>query len=326
MPHRPPGDVNRAAHSATGASGGPDNRLLAMLLDQLAVEPGHRIREVGPGHLADQLAVLAGQTGTVVYGTGGWRADALAPYDRIVVTRPRWDLAPAWTRQLSDHGRLVVALRLRGGTHCVVFTGWRCLYSVTIRLCTPTPHNQLPHRGERRQVLDIPGERPVLTWDQDQTINPSRLGRHLGHPPGVSLWTGVTIEDGEELGQLWLWLAAREPGACGLAGGTGTWLAPLANPDGTPTLVEETTFAYLTRREPPPGCPGNPRRFEIGIAAYGPYADTLSARFANHVSLWRAAGNKHVGIAAYPLDGSPPLSYPPHISVIDRYRTRFVVG
>ncbi|MEU5978955.1 hypothetical protein [Streptomyces sp. NPDC047315] len=44
-----------------------------------------------------------------------------APYDRVLVTAGSWDVPPAWTAQLTETGRLIVPLRMRGLMRSVAF-------------------------------------------------------------------------------------------------------------------------------------------------------------------------------------------------------------
>lgn len=119
--------------------------IMALMLEQLAVRPGHRVLEIGAGtgYNAALLATLTGAHGHVVTvdidqdtcreaaehlatagiqgvevrcadGAAGWPAHA--PYDRIVLTVGSNDLAPAWLDQLRPDGRLVLPLGLLGPT------------------------------------------------------------------------------------------------------------------------------------------------------------------------------------------------------------------
>src|SRR4051812_12966537 len=131
----------------TSSVSAPD--IQAIMLEQAAIEPGMRLLEIGSGgYNAALMAELAGPGGEVTtvdidadvaararacLDDADYRevrvltADAEsgvpahAPYDRIVVTVEAWDLPPAWMRQLTPHGRLVVPLRLRGLTRSVAF-------------------------------------------------------------------------------------------------------------------------------------------------------------------------------------------------------------
>jgi protein-L-isoaspartate(D-aspartate) O-methyltransferase len=124
--------------------------IVAMMLEQLDVQPGHRILEIGAGtgYNAALLACLAGPSGqvttidldadvvagahnglaaaghttvSVVCADGTLGDPAHAPYDRLIITAGALDLAPAWLEQLADHGRIVVPLRMRGLTRSIAF-------------------------------------------------------------------------------------------------------------------------------------------------------------------------------------------------------------
>ena len=120
--------------------------LMAAMLEQLGVQEGERILEIGTGtgYNAALLAHLAGPTGAVtslelhpevvagarehlaaagqdgvevVVGDGWDGYPPGAPYDRIEVTVGAWDVAPQWLDQLGPGGVLAVPLWVGAGLH-----------------------------------------------------------------------------------------------------------------------------------------------------------------------------------------------------------------
>ena len=117
--------------------------MVAIMLEQLDLHPGHRVLEIGAGtgYNAALLRRLVGPTGRVVTvdiddelvaGAARHLADAGvagvevhcadgargyepgAPYDRIVLTVGSGDVRPEWIAQLAPAGRLLLPLGLRG--------------------------------------------------------------------------------------------------------------------------------------------------------------------------------------------------------------------
>ena len=117
--------------------------MMAIMLAQLDLLPGHRVLEIGAGtgYNAALMARLVGRQGHVVsvdidadlvYGAARHLAAAEvsdvelvcgdgalghppgAPYDRIVLTVGSGDVRPEWVAQLAPGGRLLLPLALRG--------------------------------------------------------------------------------------------------------------------------------------------------------------------------------------------------------------------
>jgi protein-L-isoaspartate(D-aspartate) O-methyltransferase len=116
--------------------------MMAIMLEQLGLEPGHRVLEIGTGsgYNAAVMSHIVGPRGAVVTvdidadlvasaraglaaagydavqarcGDGGYGDPQDAPFDRIIVTAGAWDIAPAWLDQLAPGGRLVLPLAVR---------------------------------------------------------------------------------------------------------------------------------------------------------------------------------------------------------------------
>src|SRR5690242_20229998 len=117
--------------------------MMAIMLGQLDLRPGHRVLEIGAGtgYNAALMARIVGPAGRVVAvdidadlveGAARHLADAGvdgvelvcgdgalghppgAPYDRIVLTVGSGDVRPEWVAQLAPGGRLLLPLGLRG--------------------------------------------------------------------------------------------------------------------------------------------------------------------------------------------------------------------
>lgn len=180
--------ADRVAVLAADAAGVPTSTLsqpsiVAIMLEQLDVRPGHRVLEIGTGsgYNTALLAELAGARGRVTsveldpglvasaaarlaeLGPGdgtpmdlrrgdGWHGSADgAPYDRIHATVGVDDIAPTWRTQLADGGLLVAPLWLRPGLELSVALrrDGSVLRSVSVARCgflqLRGPHAAGPH-------------------------------------------------------------------------------------------------------------------------------------------------------------------------------------
>ena len=234
---------------------------MATMLEQLGVQPGQRVLEIGAGtgFNAALLAHLVGTTGQVVTmdldddlvtsaranlagagfgpervlvvcGDGGNGYPDRAPFDRIVLTVGAWDIAPAWRQQLATGGRLLVPLWLRGAQQTVAFEGaGDHLTSVSISDCA-----FVRLRGEYagpEALLPLTSDGAVMLAVEDRSaVDPKTVSALLFRDEPSSVQdTGVDAVLRELWGGLALWVALREPGFCSLMV---TWADPVPPPPG----------------------------------------------------------------------------------------------
>ena len=322
--------------------------IMAIMLDQLGVAPGHRVLEIGAGtgfnaallhqivgpkgrvtslDLDEDVVELAkdnldacGCTVTVLHADGALGHPDGAPYDRIIATVGVSDLAPAWLEQLAPDGRIVVPLDLRGVQRSVVFER-----SVEGNGDHWTSRSAMPCGFMRmRGALAGPEETYVLDKDAALTLSVpeardldvSALRQVLAESP-TELDTGVSPSMAELFDGLSLWLAIREPRWFTMsesATATAPVLrdAPLSAPDTVVTagLLDEAGLALLTTRDG-----------ELFVASHG--SEDIAADLVKQVRAWDAAGRP----------GTPGLridAHPDHTGagefVIDKGHCRFVLS
>ncbi len=323
-------------------------RIQAMMLEQAGLRPRMRVLEIGSGgYNAALLAELVGEDGEVttvdidpevtdrarncLTQAGYSRVNVVladaeggvpqhGPYDRILVTAGAWDIPPAWVDQLTEGGRLVVPLRMRGLTRSIVFgrEGGH-LASRGYELCGFVPMQGAGERRERLVLLD--GDMVGLRVDDGQQLDADRLREALSQPR-VQAWSQVTAGPGERFDGLHLWLALAVPEFCLLGAqreAVDRGIVAHAWPLGVPTAVAGGSFAYLGLR------PVNPerQRFEFGAYAHGPDADSLAHRMIEHIQSWDGT-SLNARIEAHPAD--TPDADLPDGHVINKKHTRVVIS
>ncbi len=316
--------------------------IMATMLQQLAVLPGHRVLEIGAGtgYNAALLAHLAGERGEVVTldvdedlaesarghlaaagfarvrvirADGGLGFAEGAPWDRIILTVGAWDVTPAWREQLAPGGRLVLPLALGGGQRTIALTpADGHLASVSLRDCM-----FMPLRG----AFAAPPDRVRLGADptvelfvhEPDSVDAGAV-RALLDEPSADADTGIEVTLREVYGGAIQWLAVRERAfAWLLATGEGCDAAPVpllyATPGqslSTAGLVDGGAACFLTR---PPGTPP-PARFTLGVRGFGE-SGALAARVTGAIKAWDACGRPattDLRVHAYPVESAPPAS------------------
>jgi protein-L-isoaspartate(D-aspartate) O-methyltransferase len=206
-------------YNGTAISSSSQPAVMAIMLEQLQLEPGHRVLEIGAGtgYNAALMAHIVGESGQVITididddtvagarahlasanfnsvqvicSDGGFGYPEAAPFDRIILTVGVRDIAPAWYEQLAPSGRLLLPLGIKDAQVSVAFE-WvdDHLESLSVKACgfmalrgafaSPIFHSQIG--PQEGLYLALSDYRPLNTDAIYQLlIGPSRdLPTHL---------------------------------------------------------------------------------------------------------------------------------------------------
>jgi protein-L-isoaspartate(D-aspartate) O-methyltransferase len=332
--------ITKRGHDGAAVSSASHPNMVAAMLEQLDVQPGQRVLEIGTatGINAGLLADLTGPRGLVAtieidpeltgdarhalaaagYGNvevicrdGALGHPGGAPYDRVIVTAGAWDIPAAWWDQLTPRGRLVVPLRLHRSdlTRCVTFDrrGPCTMTSVSARMC-----GFVPLTGTcSATACTVP-----LADDVTISVDPAEadigaLSQALSYPPRHE-WTGI-VADFDPAEHLDLWLATTSPGFSRIAEShqareTGN-VTPARRWGGAALHDGAGTLAYLALRPAPDGAD------ELGVTAHGPASATLIARAATLLHRWHNEQPGEPLISACPAD-TPEHQIPDGVRIL----------
>lgn len=325
--------------AATSSASQPS--MMAIMLEQLAVRPGHRVLEIGAGTgynaalltrlgarvtsididaelvgtAARHLAAAGVEGVDLRTGDGALGVPDAAPFDRIVLTVGSWDVRPEWIAQLAPGGRLLLPLTVRGSQLSVAFDLGPdgVLRSDSVRGCA---FIRLQGLGAGPEVVEE--VRPGWSAQVPEGTSPDlRLVARWLDEPGAATPLGERIDQADVWDGLGLWLMLTAPGTLRVitsetAAPPGSWLVPtlrgaasvvLTGPDGCAALVAD-----------PPG-----------IRGFGPGGDAAAARLAGCVRGWREAGRPHapdLRILAVPAGAELPGAG----AVVEKEFSRLVVA
>jgi protein-L-isoaspartate(D-aspartate) O-methyltransferase len=321
--------VTKRADNGTAISSASAPNLVAEMLEQLEVQPGHRVLEIGAatGINAALLAELVGPTGHVVtieldddlaagaragLDAAGYpqvevicRDGALghadgAPYDRIVVTAGAWDIASAWWQQLAVGGRLVTPLRLHGSglTRSIAFDLQERgrMTSASALVCGFVPMRGLAEHDEAFVQLS---DDVVLHVDATDSPNKAALGGVLTYPAHTH-WTGIHVRDNEPIEHLDLWLLTTSGNNFGrLSVGPVARSSGLANPArrwAGAAIYDGGTVAYVAMNDL------SDDESELGVIAHGPDSAQLAARLTDLLHQWNEEHPTQPDVVAYQVN------------------------
>ena len=253
LPHLPPQEVYQDRPIMTKmldgqyVSSSSQPTIMAIMLEQLDLQPGQRVLEIGAGtgYNAALMAHIVGETGKVVtididddivegarmhlaaagYGhvqvicaDGGLGYPDTAPYDRIILTVSSADITPAWREQLRPDGRFLLPLVVRGPQLSVTFVPqqdsnyWQ---SVSLRACGFVGlRGAFAGNGESLQLAPEP-QHLILGLGTPRHIDAEHI-LSLLQGSYRDMTTQVMLTSMEMHWALNSWLAIHEPLICNL--------------------------------------------------------------------------------------------------------------
>lgn len=312
--------------AGTSISAASQPTIVAMMLEQLQVEPGHYVLELGAGtgYNAGLLGYLVGDYGRVItidvdqdlvagartglaaagakgnvraiLGDGALGYAAGGPYDRIIATVGAWGLPAPWLEQLAPGGRLVVPLRIRGSvSRSIVFERSkdsdgepRCWRSIASDLCTFMPLRGVADDA-RRIVSLTPDGAVTLQTHQEQTVDAATLMGVLHRPRSIEAWTEVAFRGSESMEWMELWLTcAMDNALCRMPVERSAVDSGLVKPQFGWGSVAVTEKADLAYLTVRPAEPAadGGQLYEIGVIGHGPNSSHLGSRVVDAIRTW----------------------------------------
>ncbi|WP_406840750.1 methyltransferase, FxLD system [Streptomyces sp. AHU1] len=324
--------------------------LQADMIEQLRLEPGMTVLEVGSGgYNAELLAHVLGERGrvvtvdvdpyvvhrtrrlcaeagsgrvTAVLGDGALGAPDHVPaqgFDGMVITHNAWDVAPAWREQLAEGARLVVPLEMGGYTRSLTLVRrGDVLHCEHWTYCGfVRDRGAAAHTAPAVRLAD--GD-VTVRWEDGTPGDTAGLDEAL-RGPRHERSTGLVVRGIFNFETLQVYAATTLPGFCRLTASKGSTL--VAQQDAA-AILANGSLAYLTYRKVK-DAPEPAGRTEFFIHAYGPAAQEVAECFASCVRAW----DREVREMGYPPMTIHPAATPddqlPPGDVLDKPSARLVL-
>jgi protein-L-isoaspartate(D-aspartate) O-methyltransferase len=357
--------VTRRNEAGQPISSSSQPAIMAIMLDQLDLAPGHRVLEVGAGtgYNAALISHIVGPAGqvtsvdiepelvatarahladagfgqvAVVCADGAEGDPERAPYDRVIATVGVSDLAPAWLAQAAPQARIVVPLDVRGNQVSVAFERAGSDGPWTSRSLAPCGFMRM--RGSLagpERVVPLASGLSLLLPDGTPGVDAEAILALLGGP-SVSLATEVRAPAVQVFWGLGVWLAAREPRSVRLnedrpsrrpavRAGSLVAGAPLCSSHWRATIGLLDAGSLAILTAVVPS--DRSGRLTLGVKGFGPEAERLAADLAAHVETWGEAGLP--GLEGMHIDAYPRpaalRSSAGDVLIMERPANRFAV-
>ncbi|MGW1107353.1 methyltransferase, FxLD system [Streptomyces sp. NPDC002540] len=324
--------------------------LQADMIEQLRLEPGMTVLEVGSGgYNGELLAHVVGERGRVVtvdvdpyvvhrtqrlcaeagsgrvaavLGDGGLGAPGHVPaggFDGVMITHNASDIAPAWRDQLAEGARLVVPLEMGGYTRSLTLVR----RGDTLVAEHWTYCGFVRDRGAAARTapaVRLADGDVTVRWEDGAPGDTAGLDQAL-HGPRHELSTGLVVQGVFNFETLQIYAASTLAGFCRLTVPKGSTL--VAQQDAA-AILANGSLAYLTYRQVQDAPEPADRITEFFIHAYGPAAEEVAEHFAECVRVW----DRQVRESGYPPmtihpAGTPDDQLPPG-DVLDKPSARLV--
>jgi protein-L-isoaspartate(D-aspartate) O-methyltransferase len=324
--------------------------LMAAMLDQLALAPGHRVLEIGAGtgYNAALIRHIVGPSGLVVsididldiveearehLATAGYPdvialcrdgaegAAEHAPFDRLIATIGLTDLSPAWPAQLGPGARMVVPVEISGPMLSVAFERENGHWASR----TTEPCSFIKVRGALAGPTHVIAltEQITLKLPERREIDAAALLTALSDGTVATLRTGIPKGPSVSVWGLYSWLSGAEPLAVALSerltGGDPGLLGK------SPTRGERFRITYGLVSGGSAAVFAVSDDDELTVAGYGADGASLAESLLAAARDWTASGQpgtRGLRVDAYPADAEVPADAG---MVLDRPCTRFVI-